>query len=85
MARCKFHWNYDLLINFVHYGILDNDEYEIMKGIIQRKTTKEIAKALTLSPSTVNRRIRTLRAKYDELVKLYPNIFPPREKGRDFL
>lgn len=85
MARCKFHWNYDLLMNFVHYGILDNDEYEIMKGMIQRKTTKEIAKTLSLSPSTVNRRIHTLREKYDELSKIYPNMFPPREKGEGFI
>ncbi len=78
MARCKFHWNYDLLMNFVHYGCLDNDEYEIMKGIVQGLTTKEISKDLGLSPSTVNRRITSLRKKYDELSNEHPTNFPPR-------
>lgn len=78
MARCKFHWNYDLLMNFVYYSCLDNDEYEIMKGIVQGLTTKEISKELGLSPSTVNRRITSLRRKYDKLSKEFPENFPPR-------
>lgn len=81
MSKCKFHWNFDLLVNFVHYAVLDDEEYEIMKGVVQNKTTKEIADIVNLSTATVDRRIKVLREKYDALVIKYPDIFPKREKG----
>lgn len=85
MGKCKFHWNYDLLVNFVHYAILDDQEYEIIKGVVQGHTTKEISRAVSLSTATVDRRIKVLREKYDNLVGLYPDIFPPRSKKGESL
>lgn len=80
MCRVSTFWSDDLYNLFVKKAMLNTQEAKIMEMLIKKCTLQEIADdpEVRMSISTVSRRINMMRGKYDNLVHLYPNIFPQR-------
>lgn len=68
MDRNTLYWSEDLMMRFIKYAILNKEESEILRLYILGYTINEIADEIGLSPSTVARRLKVMRLKYDNLI-----------------
>lgn len=68
MDRNTLYWSEDLMIRFIKYAMLNKEESEILRLYILDYTINEIADEIGLSPSTVARRLKIMRLKYDNLI-----------------
>lgn len=80
MRRTAAFWTEDLLNKFIRVAMLSPEECEIIRLRIRSYTLTEIASATGLSTSTVSRRVKLLKDKYDEVEVEYG--FPPRRNLR---
>ena len=68
MDRNTLYWSEDLMMRFIKYAMLNKEESEILRLYILGYTMNEIADEIGLSPSTVARRLKIMRLKYDNLI-----------------
>lgn len=68
MDRNTLYWSEDLMMRFIKYAMLNKEESEILRLYILGYTLNEIADEIGLSPSTVARRLKIMRLKYDNLI-----------------
>lgn len=68
MDRNTLYWSEDLMMRFIKYAMLNKEESEILRLYILGYTINEIADEIGLSPSTVARRLKIMRLKYDNLI-----------------
>ena len=68
MDRNTLYWSEDLMMRFVKYAMLNKEESEILRLCILGYTGNEIADEIGLSPSTIARRLKIMRLKYDNLI-----------------
>lgn len=68
MDRNTLYWSEDLMMRFIKYAMLNKEESEILRLYILGYTGNEIADEIGLSPSTVARRLKIMRLKYDNLI-----------------
>lgn len=73
-------WNKLILEEFINLASLTEDEEHIIRLRVVGYTNEQIALKLGLSRSTVNRYIKRLKQKYDNVEK-YSVILPPRKKN----
>ena len=67
MSKTASFWTDDLLERFIKTAMLDSTDSRIVQLRIYSYTIDEIAETVGLSTSTVSRRIKLLKDKYDEL------------------
>lgn len=67
MRKTAAFWTDDLLEKFIKTAMLDSTDSRIVQLRIYSYTIEEIAESVGLSTSTVSRRIKLLKDKYDEL------------------
>lgn len=79
MRKTAIFWTDDLLEKFIKTAMLDSIDSRIIQLRIYSYTIKEIAESVGLSTSTVSRRIKLLKEKYDEL-EAGGYGFPPRHR-----
>lgn len=77
MCCTTFYWTEDLILRFSKTAVLNEEEITILRMSILNRTIKEIADTVCVSTSTVSRRLRIMRKKYDSLVEAGYD-FPPR-------
>lgn len=79
MRKTASFWTDDLLERFIKTAMLDSTDSRIVQLRIYSYTIAEIAETVGLSTSTVSRRIKLLKEKYDEL-EAGGYGFPPRQR-----
>lgn len=79
MRKTASFWTDDLLERFIKTAMLDSTDSRIVQLRIYSYTIDEIAETVGLSTSTVSRRIKLLKEKYDEL-EAGGYGFPPRQR-----
>lgn len=79
MRKTATFWTDDLLEKFIKTAMLDSTDSRIIQLRIYSYTIEEIAESVGLSTSTVSRRIKLLKEKYDEL-EAGGYGFPPRQR-----
>lgn len=70
-------WNRIIYDEFVRFALLTDFEKEVLKTRLQNKTIIEQSLLLHCSKSTIDRTIKKLKKKYDE-VQPYSDILPKR-------
>ena len=73
-------WNKIILEEFINLTLLTKDEEMILRTRIYGWTVREQADRLNMSVSSVNRIIKRIKNKYDEVEK-YSAILPPRKSS----
>lgn len=73
-------WNKIILEEFINLALLTKDEEMILRTRIYGWTVREQADRLNMSVSSVNRIIKKIKNKYDEVEK-YNAILPPRKSS----
>lgn len=71
-------WSKIILEEFIKLAILTKDEEIIMRTRVDGWSVVKQAQTFNMSTSTVNRIIKRLKVKYDEVQKYSP-ILPPRK------
>ena len=79
MRKTASFWTDDLLERFIKTAMLDSTDSRIVQLRIYSYIIDEIAETVGLSTSTVSRRIKLLKEKYDEL-EAGGYGFPPRQR-----
>ena len=75
-------WNKIILEEFISLALLTKEEEMIMRTRVAGWTISKQAETFGMSESTVNRYIKLLKEKYDN-VQPYSVILPPRKKSRE--
>lgn len=73
-------WNKIILEEFINLALLTKDEEMILRTRIYGWTVREQADRLNMSVSSVNRIIKRLKNKYDDVEK-FSTILPPRKRS----
>ena len=73
-------WNKIILEEFINLALLTKEEEMILRTRIYEWTVKEQADRLNMSVSSVNRIIKRLKNKYDDVEK-FSTILPPRKSS----
>lgn len=73
-------WNKIILEEFINLALLTKDEEMILRTRIYGWTVREQADRLNVSVSSVNRIIKRLKNKYDDVEK-FSTILPPRKRS----
>lgn len=73
-------WNKIILEEFINLALLTKDEEMILRTRIYGWTVREQADKLNMSVSSVNRIIKRIKNKYDDVEK-YSTILPPRKRS----
>ena len=73
----KFIWNKIILEEFSELALLNDSERFLIESKIKGLTICQQADELNLSVSSVNRMIRKLKEKYDDVQK-YSSVLPKR-------
>lgn len=73
-------WNKIILEEFISLSCLSKDEEAVIRTRVAGWTRTEQAMKLGMDLSTVDRHIRRLKNKYDEVQK-FSAILPPRKKS----
>lgn len=71
-------WNNIILDEFVKLAALTEDEEKIMRTRVRGWTITQQSIAFDMSPAAVNRIIKRLKIKYDN-VQPYSQLLPPRK------
>ena len=71
-------WNKIILEEFINLALLTKEEEMILRTRIYGWTVREQADRLNMSVSSVNRIIKRLKNKYDDVEK-FSTILPPRK------
>lgn len=74
-------WNKIILEEFINLALLTKDEEMILRTRIYGWTVREQADRLDMSVSSVNRIIKRIKNKYDDVEK-YSAILPPRKSSK---
>ncbi|MGN0317811.1 MAG: hypothetical protein ACI4E1_07775 [Lachnospira sp.] len=72
-------WTKLLVDNFVELAMLSTDEEFIIRTRVKGWTVTRQAIHLNKSESSVHAMIKTMKKKYDNVQKTYPDIFPERK------
>lgn len=75
-------WNKLILEEFIKEGCLTKDEEMIMRTRVAGWSRTKQSMELNISMSTVDRLIKSLKRKYDNVQK-YDPILPPRRKSSE--
>ena len=75
-------WNKIILEEFISLALLTKEEEMIMRTRVAGWTISKQAETFGMSESTVNRYIKQLKEKYDN-VQPYSAILPPRKKSQE--
>ena len=75
-------WNKIILEEFINLALLTKDEEMILRTRIYGWTVREQADRLNMSVSSVNRIIKRLKNKYDDVEK-FSTILPPRKSSEN--
>ena len=75
-------WNKIILEEFINLALLTKEEEMIMRTRVAGWTISKQAETFGMSESTVNRYIKQLKEKYDN-VQPYSVILPPRKKSQE--
>lgn len=75
-------WCKVILERFIEQACLTKDEEAVMRTRVAGWTITKQAMELGMSPSTVNRIIKRLKAKYD-VVQKYDPMLPPRKESAE--
>lgn len=70
-------WTLHLANRFSEEAMLTDEEDQVLRAVIHGKSRLQIAYALHVSLATVDRRIASLRRKYD-ILRRYDDSYPPR-------
>jgi DNA-directed RNA polymerase specialized sigma24 family protein len=73
-------WNKIILEEFINLALLTKEEEMILRTRIYGWTVREQADKLNMSVSSVNRIIKRLKSKYDNVEK-FSTILPPRKSS----
>lgn len=73
-------WNKIILEEFINLALLTKDEEMILRTRIYGWTVREQADRLNMSVCSVNRIIKRLKNKYDDVEK-FSTILPPRKSS----
>ena len=73
-------WNKIILEEFINLALLTKEEEMILRTRIYGWTVREQADKLNMSVSSVNRIIKRIKNKYDDVEK-FSAILPPRKKS----
>ena len=73
-------WNKIILEEFINLALLTKEEEMILRTRIYGWTVREQADRLNMSVSSVNRIIKKLKNKYDDVEK-FSTILPPRKNS----
>ena len=73
-------WNKIILEEFINLALLTKEEEMILRTRIYGWTVREQADKLNMSVSSVNRIIKRLKNKYDDVEK-FSTILPPRKRS----
>lgn len=76
-------WTKLLVDNFVEFAMLSEDEEFIMRTRVKGWTVTKQAMYLNKSESAVHAMIKTMKIKYDNVQKTYPDLFPERKFSID--
>ena len=79
MCKITNFWTPDIVDFIQTVAIFTDDEYHLWNLICKGLNNKEIGRELRISESTVSRRIKKLRDKYDRLAEEYPDRLPKRK------
>lgn len=77
-------WTQNVVEQFIALGNLDDDEAYIIRT---RRKKSRIQQSMDrqCSVSTIDRKIKTLKCKYDAVQAEHPDIFAPRAKDKKHL
>lgn len=81
MCRMTNFWTPQIVAFAQTVAIFTDDEHALWNLIKKGLNNKEIARELGVSESTVSRRLRDLREKYDYIASKYPEL-PRRTKEK---
>lgn len=81
MAYDGILWTRFILEEFIKEGCLTEDQEKIWRTRCAGYTVSEQAKMLQMSVSNVNKEIRKIKDKYDEVQKHNPHL-PPRRHSK---
>lgn len=74
-------WNKIILEEFIRLSSLSPDEEHILRMHTAEYSRVQIADKLGMSISSVDRAIKALKIKYDD-VQIYSPLLPPRKKKK---
>ena len=75
-------WNKIILEEFINLALLTKEEEMILRTRIYGWTVREQADRLNMSVSSVNRIIKRLKNKYDDVEK-FSTMLPPRKSSEE--
>lgn len=75
-------WNKLIVETFIEEAMLNKDEEWILRTRVAGWTVSQQADYMGVSNSTVNRYIKTLKEKYDNVSKYNP-LLPPRKPSKE--
>lgn len=82
MAKDGFVWTDELTEKVIQKLMFSEDEATILKTRVRGYPVSYQAQLLHCSESKVGRMIATMKEKYDELQRQYPDEFPLRKKSK---
>lgn len=82
MTRRNVPWNEVLYREFSRLGMLTEFQREVLRTRIMGYSITQQAMSLNVSESTINRTIRELKTRYDE-VQPYSDLLPPRRTSEE--
>lgn len=78
MPKTTVPWNEQFYDNFCRVAMLNQDEREVLRCRIMGYSITQISMCARMSTAKVSRIVQTLRKKYDEVQKHYPDLLPVR-------
>lgn len=75
-------WNKFIVERFVEEGMLSHDEEMVLRTRVSGWTITRQSMELGMSESTINRIIKRLKIKYDNVQK-YDPLLPPRKESAE--